>query len=173
MADVYVLTHSNSTTLSFCLDSIYKFNYEPTIIHGYTLHDHFKKNEIVFSSFRDRILPLALETGRDIFFIEDDTIINEALPVPDSLADVSFIAYSGKRKDHIIGANIVFFRNNILKFLKNDMEKCKSQHFDMYLCKFVGRQAIEYMIYNEFNWNEKKHDSLNIDGVRFHNKVIK
>jgi len=172
MADIYVLTHSNSTTLNDCLDSIYKFNYETTIIHGYTVHDHFKKNEICYSSFRDRILPLALETGRDIFYIEDDVILNEPLPEPDSLGDVSFIGFHGKRKDHIIGTEIVFFRNNILKFLKNDMEKSKSQHFDQYLSKFVRRQAIEYMIYKGFNWNEKKHDSLNIDGARFHKRVI-
>ena len=69
MADIYVLTHPNSQTLYDCLDSLYKFNYETTIIHGYTLFDNYKKNEIVFSSFRDKILPLAIENNRDILII--------------------------------------------------------------------------------------------------------
>ena len=172
MADIYVLTHPNSQTLYDCLDSLYKFNYETTIIHGYTLFDNYKKNEIVFSSFRDKILPLAIENNRDIFFIEDDTIINEPLPDPDTLADVSFVAYHGIRKDHIIGANIVYFNNNVLKYLKCDMDKSRSQHFDMYISKFVRRQAIPYNIIEMFDWNEKKHDSLNFDGVRYHKRVI-
>tara|TARA_R110000796_G_C14490500_1_gene427736 strand:+ start:621 stop:1139 length:519 start_codon:yes stop_codon:yes gene_type:complete len=172
MADIYVLTNANSTTLYDCLDSLYKFNYETTIIHGYTLFDNYKKNEIVFNSFRDKILPLAIENNRDIFFIEDDTIINEALPLPDTLADVSFIGYHGIRKDHIIGANIVYFNYNVLKYLKCDMDKSRSQHFDMYISKFVRRQAIEYKIVECYDWSEKKHDSLNVNGIRYHKRVI-
>ena len=172
MADLYVLTNANSTTLYECLDSLYKFNYETTIIHGYTIQDNYKKNEIVFNSFRDKILSSALENGRDIYFIEDDTIINEPLPDPNTLSDISFVAYHGIRKDYIIGANIVYFKYNVLKYLKCDMDKSRSQHFDLYISKFLRRHTIEYNIIENYDWNEKKHLSLNVDGVRYHKRVI-
>lgn len=169
--NVYILTHPASTTFYDCYDSLKKFGYDPIVINGYTRKDHLKPNELVFSSFRDKILPLAQETNLDMFFIEDDSIIKE--PLPDcSNKELVRIGYYGNTKTGVIGANIVYINKNIYSTLEYDMEKTISQHIDMYFSKFCLKYDIDELIYPDFRWGEKKHISGIINKIRRHKKVL-
>ena len=168
---VYLLTHPASTTFKECLDSLKRFGYDPIIINGYTRSDYFKSNEIVYSSFRDKILPLGIESGCDLFFIEDDTIIKEPLPELND-KELVRVAYYGNTQTGVIGSNIVYINKVIYDTLQYDIENTISQHFDRYLSKFCKRYDIDDLNYPDFKWGEKIHTSGIVGKVRKHKKVL-
>jgi len=177
MADIYLLTHSKSTTFNDSYNSLLKFGYNPIIINGYTKEDNIKPNAICFLNFKDKIFPKAIENNKPFFYIEDDTIINE--PLPELTEDIVRVAYwkidkDEKKRRLCIGCSIVFFNTNIFNLLKKEIDKVKPQHFDLYISKFSYRNNIEEILYKNYNWNEKKHTSMTLpnNGIRQHKRVI-
>ena len=169
--NVYILTHPASTTFYDCYDSLKKFGYDPIVINGYTRQDHLKPNEICYSSFRDKILPLAIESGCDLFYIEDDTILKEPLPEFNN-KELVRVAYYGNTKSGVIGTNIVYINKLIYSTLQYDLENSISQHFDRYLSKFCKKYDIDDLNYQDFKWGEKIHTSAIVDKVRKHKRVL-
>lgn len=167
--EVFVLTHKNSTTLDDCLASIINMGYEPNVTYGYTPADHFKPNQICYSSFRDKILPRAMEVDKDLLYVEDDTIINEPIPKMDK--ELNFLANVGVRKTGIIGTNVVYIKKELFPLLKKDMDDQRSQHLDRYFSKFCERNNIHFGLV-KFDWNEIPHISINTNEVRKHKRVL-
>ena len=167
--EVFVLTHKNSTTLDNCLESLVNLGYEPNVTYGYTKEEHFKNYQICYSSFRDKILPRAMDVDKDLLYVEDDTILNEPIPKMDK--DLNFLGYYEIRATGIVGANIVYIKKELFPLLKNEMDKYCSQHLDRYLSKFCERNNIHFGLV-EYDWNEVPHISMNTNKVRNHRKVL-
>jgi len=177
MADIYLLTHSQSTTFDASYNSLIKFGYNPIIIYGYTNEDNIKPNALCFLNFKDKILPLAIQNNKPFFYIEDDTIINE--PLPELSEDIVRVAYwkigkDEKKRRLCMGASIVFFNNNIFNLLKKEIDKVKPQYIDLFFSRVCNRNNIEEILYKNYNWNEKKHNSITLpnNGIRQHRRVI-
>tara|TARA_R110001606_G_C15310137_1_gene643530 strand:+ start:145 stop:660 length:516 start_codon:yes stop_codon:yes gene_type:complete len=169
--NVYLLTHPASITFKDSFASLKEFGYDPIVINGYTRYDYLKPNEICYSSFRDKILPLAIESGCDLFYIEDDTILKEPLPEFNN-KELVRVAYYGNTKSGVIGTNIVYINKLIYSTLQYDLENSISQHFDRYLSKFCKKYDIDDLNYQDFKWGEKIHTSAIVDKVRKHKRVL-
>ena len=74
MTDIYLLTYSQSTTFDASYNSLLKFGYNPIIINGYTPADNFKTNTLCYHNFKDKILPLAIQNNKPIYY---KTFINQ------------------------------------------------------------------------------------------------
>ncbi len=177
MADIYLLTHSQSTTFNDSYNSLLKFGYNPIIVNGYTAEDNLKPNTLCYNNLKDKILPLAIQNNKPIYYIEDDTIINE--PLPELKEDIVRLAYWKLDKDEknrrlCIGTSIVYFNTTIFNLLKTNIDKDRPQHLDLYISKFCNKNNIAEMIYGNYSWNEKKHISITLpnNGIRKHKRVI-
>jgi len=177
MTDIYLLTYSQSTTFDASYNSLLKFGYNPIVINGYTPADNFKPNTLCYNNFKDKILPLAIQNNKPIYYIEDDTIINE--PLPELKEDIVRLAYWKLDKDEkkrriCIGASIIYFNNSIFNLLKTNIDKHRLQHFDLYISRFCIKNNIEEILYKNYNWNEKEHNSITLtnNNIRRHKRVI-
>ena len=167
----FLLSHTNSKTISICLNRLKQFDIIPNVIYGYEpKRNNIKKNHIVFLNLLDKILN---NIDEDFVFMEDDTYINEnIINYCNSDRDFVWIANQWVRKSYICGCNIFYVNKNFIETLKNKMKLTRPQHLDRFLFLHIVKNYNCEVIDN-FKWMEIPHPSLNNkNNIRNHRKLL-
>lgn len=145
-----------------------QWDIDVTIVYGYKVdNDKYKKNNVLMKGVEDILLPMAVEKGKDIVYLEDDTIFTEH---PEKyINDNNDVVWLGYRKGKltnkpphnvITGSQAIFMNNHsqriVLEYFKNRKRKI---HIDSAFSEVFREQKLSFRQVKNITY-EREHESL-------------
>jgi len=138
------------------------------IINGYKIGDKYnkkplKKNEVVMTGFKEKLLPIMKESS---YYLEDDIRFTSD-PLKHLNKDIVWSVYrrgklTNKPPHNIItGIQAIYLSKKAIKRLKEYIQTKKLQHFDSFMSKFINdNNDLSFQQVTPKIGYEEDHDSL-------------
>jgi len=145
-----------------------KWDIDVTIVYGYKVdNDKYKKNNVLMKGVQDILLPMTIEKGKNIVYIEDDCIFTEH---PEKYIekedDVVWLGYrkgklTNKAPHNVITGSQAIFMNNhsqkiVLEHFKNRKRKI---HIDGAYSEVFRQKKLSFRQVKNIAY-EREHNSL-------------